>query len=186
MNRLTLAIVPTLAALTAPVHAQWAVTNLHPFGSTSSGAIGAFDTQQVGIAVFNDVPRACLWRGTTSSRVDLHPAGSTYSIALNTSGTQQVGYATIGGQDHAGLWSGTAASWVDLKPAGTTSSHVTGTSGTQQVGYAVVGGIFHAGLFELTLSSLRDVEVFLTPCLKAKRVGGKNGKLSPLKVISGH
>jgi len=186
MNRLTLAIVPTLAALTAPVHAQWAVTNLHPFGSTSSGAIGAFDTQQVGIAVFNDVPRACLWRGTTSSRVDLHPAGSTYSIALNTSGTQQVGYATIGGQDHAGLWSGTAASWVDLKPAGTTYSHVTGASGTQQVGYAVVGGIFHAGLFELTLSSLRDVEVFLTPCLKAKRVGGKNGKLSPLKVISGH
>ncbi len=118
-DRVLCALTP-LAFVTAPTHAQWTITNLHPAGATRSEARSVFGAQQVGAATVSGFGHAGLWNGTAASWVDLHPAGATISEARSTSGTQQVGYAIFGLLDHAVLWSGTAASYVDLHPAGST------------------------------------------------------------------
>lgn len=111
--------------------------NLHPYGVSSSYAVGVSGGQQVGW-VGSYSRRAALWSGTASSWVDLHPAGALESGALGVANGKQVGYIWLGDSyhsyTHAGMWSGTAGSWVDLHPTGASESIAHGVSGGQQVG----------------------------------------------------
>ncbi len=160
VRRLRLAVMYAVLALatasTAQAQPTWTVINLHPAGSTESGANGVSGGQQVGYAIVAGVTVASLWSGTAASWVNLNPAGSLGSVARAVGGGQQVGDAFVG-DSHASLWSGTAASWIDLNPAGSTESHAQGVSGGQQVGSADVPNFTHASLWNGSAASWVDL-----------------------------
>ena len=135
--------------------------DLHPANFTSSFAVSATDTNQVGFgSATGGHDHALLWSGTAGSAVDLHPADSDTSYAYDVSGSNQVGYGSTNFVEHAFLWNGTAASKVDLNPAGFTGSYALGVSGSQQVGYghgSTTSGNVHALLWSGTATSKVDL-----------------------------
>jgi hypothetical protein len=99
------------AALWSGTAESW--VDLHPAGSTYSGALAVSDGQQVGRAGFGVHTHASLWSGTADSWVDLHPTGIENSDATCIAGGYQAGVVN-NGSPRAALWHGTADSWVDL------------------------------------------------------------------------
>src|SRR4051812_511914 len=140
--------------------------DLHPTtGFTSSYAVGARSTQQVGYGsgtATGGKIHALLWSGTAASVVDLNPAGIDTSYARGISGNFQVGdgYNTLDLNSHALLWNGTAASKVDLNPAGYTESFGNGIANGLQVGYgygSATGDNNHALLWGGSAASKVDL-----------------------------
>jgi len=146
-----------VASLTAPVLAQWTVTDLHPSATTSiSRAWATTSARQGGSATVGGQDHASLWTNTSASWIDLHPVtgGSSFIYALD--GQQQAGVVALPSST-AALWSGTAASYVSLHPVTALYSVAAAARNGKQAGYARIGANYHASLWTGTAASWVDL-----------------------------
>lgn len=102
-----------------------------PLATTNSAVLGMAGDEQVGYTADG----ACLWRGSSGSRVDLNGTAS-YSVANGTDGVTQVGgYRQGGSLTMACMWSGTAATRQGLHPPTASTSVALAVAGEWQCGY---------------------------------------------------
>jgi hypothetical protein len=124
-------------------------------------AVAACQGVQVGHYGGPGFQQACLWRGTSHSRLDLHPEGP--SQALGVGDGQQVGVVWRNlKQPRAALWQGQAA-FVDLTPAGYEYAKAQDCTAGMQVGYAGRDGRTRAMLWNGTAESAIDLQDLVPP-----------------------
>jgi hypothetical protein len=156
--------------VTGPILAgYWSGTASSWVNFGSGYAYGIYNTQVVGYVIPGG---ACLWNGTSASKVLLQPSKATGSEALGVYNGYQVGWATISNQYHASLWSGSATSWIDLNPAQIKTSKALAVYGAYQVGYASTSTSTRACLWNGTSASYTDLHTYLPTKYTASEATG--------------
>jgi hypothetical protein len=160
-------------AIATPASAQWSATILGsaPGPSATGSACTSNDANTQGGAYATlGGDHACIWSGTSASRIDLHPLfpGARSSSVYAVRGPGQVGsfeyFTGTGYSPKAALWSSTAGSLVVLHPGGimdinnlARASFALAIDGSRQFGSSQVGSVQHAAAWTGTAVSYVDM-----------------------------